>query len=361
MNSQKAKKIVILGSTGSIGTQTLNVIEKYLDKFQIVGLACVNNAKLIKQQGQRFNCENIFVASNGNFDKFFDECGNVDIVVSAISGFAGVEYSMKFLEKTKTMALANKETIVTFHRMFFEKASKMNVKIIPIDSENGTLYQLLNKYKNVNELIITASGGPFLKGVDKTKVKFTDAIKHPNWKMGEKVSIDSATMLNKGIELLEARRFFGMQNVSAIIQPQSIIHALLELNDNSIVGIFSKPDMSLHIAQAILDENEMDARVSEKLNLTHIKSLEFYNISQEQFPLFYLAKEIAEMHNSKSIAYNAADEACIDMFKNDKISLQKLEEMILYITKNAENKEIQNVIEMSEFHIHILNETKAMI
>jgi 1-deoxy-D-xylulose-5-phosphate reductoisomerase len=353
MESVYKKTIAILGSTGSIGTQTLEVIDKFKDKFDVVALACNSNSALLKQQGQKYGCKNLFCATEDDFEHFFDSLDDkIDIVVSALSGFDGVFYSMKFLEKARLMAIANKETIIIFHEEFFKKAKENDVKITPIDSENGVIYQMFNwcGAQNIKEIVITASGGPFFrKDIDKSKIKFSDALKHPNWKMGKKITIDSATMVNKGIEYLEAKRFFNFDKVSAIIQPQSVIHGFVKLVDNSMLSLLSKPNMQIHIANAIMDTKDA-TNVVDELDLIALKQLEFAEIDKTKFPLFYLAKDIADKKNSKTIVFNAVDEACIDLFERDKISFSQLEDIIINETEKALDVDLSNLLDVIDLH-----------
>lgn len=350
------QKIIILGSTGSIGTQTLKVIDKYSDKFEVIGLSCSSNLRLLQEQANKYGCKNIYckLEKSHDFERFFDNLENADIVVSAISGFEGARQSIKFLEKTKLMAIANKETIITCYDEFFKKAKDLNVKITPIDSENGSIYQLFRFFgrENIKKITITASGGAFFNRIDTSDVSFSDAVKHPNWNMGKKVTIDSATMFNKGIELIEAKRFFNFNNVEAVIQPQSVIHGLVTLLDNSMSCILSKPDMQLHIANSILDIKDSH-NVIEELDLTKLQKLEFFDIKESQFPLFFVAKNIIDLKNSKTICYNACDEACIDLFEKDKISFKKFQEIIANSTTDAENFELTNINDVEKYHNEI--------
>lgn len=361
LNKEK-KTIAILGSTGSIGTQTLQVVDKFKDRFEVVGLACNSNKKLLKEQGSLYGCDNLFCAREDDFERFFDKFKDkIDIVVSALSGFDGVFYSMKFLEKARLMAIANKETIIISHDEFFKKATKYDVKITPIDSENGVIYQMFNwcGRENVKEIIITASGGPFFrKEIDKSKIKFSDALKHPNWKMGKKITIDSATMLNKGIEYLEAKRFFNFDKVNAIIQPQSIIHGFVKLVDNSMLSLLSKPNMQIHIANAIMETKEAE-NIIEELDLVKLGNLEFAEIKEDKFPLFYLAKAISDDENSKTIVFNAADEVCIDLFEREKISFAQLEEIIIETTSNAININLSELSDVVDLHNSTYNLIKS--
>ena len=273
------KKITILGVTGSIGTQTLDVIRKDINNLSIVGISANTNFDKVIQVIEEFEPKYVAMMDEEAYLKLKRYCKDkkistevlqgieglnyistlpeVDIVVTSVVGMIGLVPTMKAIHSGKDIALANKETLVAAGALVMEAAKKNNVKILPVDSEHGAIFQCLqgNKLDAVNKIILTASGGPF-RGKNKeqlVEVKPDDALKHPKWNMGKKISIDSSTLMNKGLEVIEAHWLFGVayENIQVVVHPQSIIHSMVEYNDGSVIAQMSSTDMRLPIQYAI--------------------------------------------------------------------------------------------------------------
>ncbi len=266
----KKRKISILGSTGSIGTQALEVIEKLQDKFEIIALTGGSNIELLKQQAQKFRPKYICLGQKQKEDINIDGvkvlygsegleeiCSNKenDIILVAVSGKIGLKPTLKAIENRIDIALANKETLVMAGDIVMKKAKDYGVNIIPVDSEHCAIHQCIKNRSQVEKLIITASGGPFLhKTPDEIKsATVTQALAHPHWNMGKKITIDSATLMNKGLEVIEAHHLFNMDydNIEVVIHPQSIIHSAIECKDGSVIAQLGLPSMHIPIQYAI--------------------------------------------------------------------------------------------------------------
>lgn len=335
------KKILnIFGSTGSIGTQALDVIEKFPNKFEIKILCGGSNYKLLAEQIKKFqpktalvreeyleklknllpNHKNIYSLENFSFN--YEE--KVDISLIAISGFNGFHYSWEAAKFSKRLALANKESIICGGEIFLTHVKNHGTEIIPIDSEHNTIFQLIDNCKDhrqIDKIIITASGGPFL-GWEKEKLKNItpdQAASHPKWKMGKKISIDSATLMNKALELIECFYLFGTKNLEAIIHPQSIIHGILELKSGMMLAGMAQNDMRIHIAHSLLHPKNLHC-ITKKVNLFDLKKLEFYDINSSHFPFIKMAHQIIESYPHLSILFNALGEVAVDLFIHNKIS-----------------------------------------
>ena len=259
----KKRKISIIGSTGSIGTQALEVIEKLQDKFEIIALAGGNNAELLKEQAKKFKPKFIYAQKDIKIDgtkslKNLDEIAENqenDIILVACSGKIGLKPTLKAIENGIDIALANKETLVMAGDIVMKKAKENGVKIIPVDSEHCAIHQCIKDISQVEKLIITASGGPFLhKSIEEIKTATVkEALAHPRWNMGKKITVDSATLMNKGLEIIEAHHLFGMDydDIEVVIHPQSIVHSAIEYKDGSVIAQLGLPSMHIPIQYAI--------------------------------------------------------------------------------------------------------------
>ena len=304
------KKITILGSTGSIGFSALDVIYKNPERFQVVALAAGKNISLLKKQIEKFKPKVVSVSTKESALKlrealnakskvkiFYDEEGlkeiasfpSADIVISAISGSAGLIPTLAAIEAGKDIALANKETMVMAGEIVTKRAIKKGVKIIPVDSEHSAIFQCLegHKRRNLRRIILTASGGPFLNFTrnELKKVSLSQALRHPNWKMGKKITIDSASMMNKGLEMIEAKWLFNVEivDIDVLIHPQSIVHSLVEFIDGVLLAQMGVPDMKIPIAYALTYPERIHNDLP-SLNIAKTGNLEFFKPDIKKFP-----------------------------------------------------------------------------
>lgn len=341
----RKKRLAILGSTGSIGQNTLDVVRRFRDRYEVVGLAAGRNTGLLAEQIAEFGPETVAVETESHARELRKKLGRrkirivhgeegyeavaaarkADLVVSAITGIAGLKPTLAALKSGKDLALANKESMVVAGLLLRKLAARSGSRIIPIDSEHSGVFQCLrgNNKKRVKKIYLTASGGPFLRVpleelAGKTQA---EALKHPRWKMGQKVTIDSATMMNKGLELIEARWLFSLQpeQLAVLIHPQSIVHALVEFCDGSVLAQMSQTDMRIPIQYALSYPERWEAPLP-SLDLTEIKSLEFYPVDEQRFPLFGLARKALAAGLSFPVVLNAANEVAVQAFLEGKIA-----------------------------------------
>lgn len=331
--------VAILGSTGSIGQQTLSVIRRYPDRFRVRALVCGTNSELLLSQAEEFRPDFVGIA-NENQAKVLRglsygaqiEVGRdaqtiaaslpfVDVVVAAIVGLDGLRGVIAAIESGKNVALANKETLVACGQCVMSMARKRGVSILPIDSEHCAVWQCLQsgEKKEVSRIILTASGGPF-RGKDKEFLRGVTpemAIKHPNWNMGRKISVDSATMMNKGLELIEARWLFDCENVDYIIQPDSIIHSMVEYCDGAIIAQIASPTMEMPIQYALSYPERLPM---DGAKFDFSKSIRFEKPNEDVFPLPKLARESLKIGGTAPAILNAANEAAVKLFLDKKIA-----------------------------------------
>lgn len=336
-------KIAILGSTGSIGTQTLDIVRKNKD-LEVVGIAAGSNIAMLEEQIREFHPR---LAAVGNEEKAAQlrvrvkdtDCkvvGGMDgllelaamkesqILVTAIVGMIGIRPTIEGMKAGKDIALANKETLVTAGHIIMPLAKECGVRILPVDSEHSAIFQALNgeEHKTVDKLLITASGGPFRgkKTKDLEHIQVEDALKHPNWAMGQKITIDSATLVNKGLEVMEAKWLFGMDlnQIQVVVQPQSVIHSMVQFTDGSIIAQLGTPDMRLPIQYAIYGGTRryLDG---ERLDFAKLGSITFENPDMETFKGLPLAMEAARAGGSMPTVFNAANEKAVALFLQRKI------------------------------------------
>ncbi|MGB9892873.1 MAG: 1-deoxy-D-xylulose-5-phosphate reductoisomerase [Candidatus Saccharicenans sp.] len=353
------KKLVILGSTGSIGQNTLTVVRNFPDQFQILGLAAGRNIGLLAKQIEEFNPRLVTVEkkidaqrlsreiSRRNIkilygDQGYQEIasmGQADLVISAITGIAGLKPTLAALEAGKNLALANKESMVVAGALIRKVASQTGARIIPIDSEHSGIFQCLSgqKKKYVKRIFLTASGGPFFRVplanlADKT---CEEALQHPRWKMGQKITIDSATLMNKGLELIEARWLFKLepQQLEVLIHPQSVVHALVEFIDGSVLAQMSQTDMRIPIQFALTYPDRLEGSLT-PLDLIEIKDLEFYPVDSSRYPLFRLARQALEAGLSFPVVLNAANEVAVKAFLGKMIKFGQIFEVVDYCLQN---------------------------
>ncbi|MBU3159246.1 1-deoxy-D-xylulose-5-phosphate reductoisomerase [Clostridium frigoris] len=349
------KKLTILGVTGSIGTQTLDVIRSDIKNFIIIGISANTNYEGIIPIIEEFKPKYVAMMDEGASIKLKNYCGlkkytteilhgldglnyistlpEVDLVVTSVVGMIGLVPTIKAIDAGKDIALANKETLVVAGELVMEAAKKNNVSILPIDSEHGAIFQCLqgNKLENVNKIIITASGGPF-KGKNRKElidIRPEDAIKHPKWKMGKKISVDSSTLMNKGLEVIEAHFLFGVdyENIQVVVHPQSVIHSMVEYIDGSIIAQMSSTDMRLPIQYAI-NYPKRNSAVIDKLDFYNIGNLTFEKPDSDTFKCLKLALKAGKMGGNMPAIMNAANEVAVELFLEYKIKYLQIDEII---------------------------------
>ena len=373
----KAKNIAILGSTGSIGTQALDIIERFPDLFKASVLTANSNWELLASQALKFNPDEVVLANNDHYDKLKDALkhtdikvrggveslafaatgGNVDMALTALVGYSGMIPTIKAIEAGKTIALANKETLVVAGEIVTAKAAKHRVKILPVDSEHSAIFQCLQgeEHTAMKKILLTASGGPF-RTFSKERlqsVTVKDALKHPNWNMGAKVTIDSASMMNKGFEMIEAKWLFDCrpENIEIFVHPQSIVHSMVEFFDGSIKAQLGKPDMHLPIQYALGYPQRLSSPDNRFLNWSEISSLSFEKPDMEKFPLLAFAFKAIEKGGNMPCILNAANEIAVASFLKEKISFVMMPSLVDYIMNKVEfiqNPTIEDLIHTNQ-------------
>ena len=348
----RMKKIAVLGSTGSIGTQTLDIVRQN-DALEVAALAAGSNVALMEKQIREFSpriavmwsekaCKDLR-ARVADLDVKIG-CGmeglleiavmeETEVLVTAIVGMIGIRPTIAAIESGKTIALANKETLVTAGHIIMPLAEKKKVSILPVDSEHSAIFQSMNgePARRVQKILLTASGGPFRGKTARElrDMKVEDALKHPNWAMGRKITIDSATMVNKGLEVMEAKWLFGvgLDGIEVVVHPQSIIHSMVEYVDGAVMAQLGMPDMKLPIAYALFypDRRPMDGK---KVDFFELGSLTFEKPDLETFTGLKLAFEAAQRGGSMPTVYNAANEKAVSLFLERKIGFMQIPELI---------------------------------
>lgn len=359
----KKRKISIIGSTGSIGTQALEVIEKLQDKFEIIALAGGNNAELLKEQAEKFKPKFIYAQKDIKIDgtkslKNLDEIAENqenDIILVACSGKIGLKPTLKAIENGIDIALANKETLVMAGDIVMKKAKENGVKIIPVDSEHCAIHQCIKDISQVKKLIITASGGPFLhKSIEEIKTATVkEALAHPRWNMGRKITVDSATLMNKGLEIIEAHHLFGMDydDIEVVIHPQSIVHSAIEYKDGSVIAQLGLPSMHIPIQYAISYPERFEGIKSKSFSFSEIARLDFEKPDFEKFPTVKLAYKAGRMGGTATACLNAANEEAVFEFLDGKINLYQIYEITKEIFDNhklIQNPTIEEIFEVDE-------------
>jgi 1-deoxy-D-xylulose-5-phosphate reductoisomerase len=372
------KYISILGSTGSIGTQALDVVRGHSDKIKVAAISGNTNIELLRKQILEFNPDLCCVMDDNNaleLKKHLPphtrteivsgmegliaaaEYEKSQIIVTAVSGMIGLKPTVAAVKKGKTIALANKETLVTGGNYIMNLSKKYKAPIIPVDSEHSAIFQCLmaNENKAVNKIILTASGGPF-RGKDKEFLKIVtveDALKHPNWSMGKKITVDSATLMNKGLEVIEAKFLFGIdpEQIEVIVHPQSIIHSGVEFIDHSTLAQLGLPDMRIPIQFALFYPNRMENNYK-SLSLTDIGTLTFEKPDLKTFKCLSLAFEALKAGGTMPAVLNASNEACVKLFLDKKISfldIGNINEKVMLSHSPLEIDSIETILEAEEW------------
>jgi len=362
------KKVSVLGSTGSIGTNTLEVISRIAAEFVVIGLAGGSNIKLLREQVRRFNPKIVSLKNRADADRLRSDLDGLpirvvhgpegaeevarfeenDIVVAAITGIEGLRPTLAAVEKGVRVALANKEAMVVAGAILKSRAASSGAEIIPVDSEHSGIFQCLAKARkeDVRRAILTASGGPFFRTPlpeikDKT---ISEALSHPRWKMGRKVTVDSATLMNKGLELIEARWLFGLEptQLAILVHPQSIVHSLVEMRDGSMLAQLSVTDMRIPIQYALTYPERLDSGL-ESLELGRVGSLEFTEVDEARYPLIVFAKRALEAGKSLPVALNAANEVAVEAFLERRIGFTDIHSVVGEILGRHRISEVESL------------------
>lgn len=367
------KKIAILGSTGSIGTQTLEVVRENGD-IQVLGIAAGSNICLLEEQIREFHPRLAAVWSAEKAGELRTRIADTDtrvvsgmdgllevsimedteILVTAVVGMIGLRPTIEAIKAGKDIALANKETLVTAGHLIMPLAREHHVSILPVDSEHSAIFQSLqgNEKKKVHKILLTASGGPFRgkKEEELLEIRVEDALKHPNWAMGQKITIDSSTMVNKGLEVIEAKWLFGVDvdRVQVVVQPQSIIHSMVEYVDGAIMAELGTPDMKLPIQYALFYPDRYPVPGNKRLDLFEMAKLTFEEPDTETFTGLKLAFEAANAGGTMPTVFNAANEKAVSLFLDDQIRFLQIPEVIgaaMERHRTVENPDVAQILE----------------
>lgn len=367
------KKIAILGSTGSIGTQALEVIDKIKDDFEVIALSAGNNINLISKQIEKYRPQLVSVKTREdaeNLQKKYPSiqilCGdeglikiadltNLDIILVAVSGKIGLKPTIKAIQNKKNIALANKETLVMAGDIVMKLAKENNVKILPVDSEHSAIFQCINKREEVKHLIITSSGGPFRNSTieEMENANLDEALAHPRWNMGKKITVDSATLMNKGLEVIEAHHLFNFDydDIKVIVHPQSYIHSAVEYKDGSIIAQIGNPSMHIPIQYALTYPNRVEGIETESFDFIKAAKFEFYKPDTEKFPSLALAIKAGKLGGTYPVCMNAANEEAVFAFLDKKIKfldIYKITKQVFDSYESIENPTIDDIIEEDE-------------
>lgn len=372
------KKISILGSTGSIGTQALEVIEKLGDKFEIISLSAGGNIDLLNEQITKFHPKSVCVSKNADkvigCDKVLsgteglDEiCSNTenDIILVAVSGKIGLEPTITAIKNHINIALANKETLVMAGDIVMKLAKENGVDIVPVDSEHCAIHQCIKDIAQVSKLIITASGGPFLyKTIDDMKnATVEQALAHPRWNMGRKITVDSATLMNKGLEVIEAHHLFNMpyDKIDVVVHPQSIVHSAIEYVDGSVIAQLGLPSMHIPIQYAICYPERFEGIKSKSFSFSEIARLDFLAPDYDKFGFLNLAYSAGRTGGSATVALNAADEEAVFAFLDGRIKLFDIYEITEKIYSEHNVVKTPSIKEIFDIDKEVRIKTKELI
>ncbi len=376
------KKVSIWGATGSIGQQTLDVISHYRDCFDIVTLTAHQNIALAFEQAKQFHPRRVVITDQVEYKEWthrFEElhvellvgkeslidvagCDEAHLVVNALVGSVGLEATLKAIEAGKTIALANKEVLVMAGEIVMQEVAQRGVRLLPIDSEHSALFQCLQgeDRKSVRRLLLTASGGPFYNR-DKSemdRITVEEALNHPNWSMGKKVTIDSATLMNKGLEIIEARWLFDMDvsKIEVVIHPQSIIHSMVEFVDGSIKAQLGLPDMRTPISYALTYPERWTGHY-EWMDFTQMNQWTFLPPDPEKYPALRLAYDALKVGGTAPVVLNAADEIAVDLFLSGRIPFHHITQIIDTVLQHHEvivHPEFQEILNADQWTREII-------
>lgn len=369
------KRIAILGSTGSIGTQALSVIEKNMDKFDVCALAAHSNVGLMYKQVKKFRPSKAILFDEGAAEQLrrllkkdskveilggskaiedISSDKSIDVLLIAVTGIAGFIFVINALRNGLCVALANKESLVVGGRFITDELKKGRGKIIPVDSEHSAIFQLLSisDRDSVSRVILTATGGPFrgksLSQIENAKIE--DVLRHPRWRMGKKVSVDSATMVNKAFEMIEAKWLFGFgaNSIRVVIHPQALVHSLIQLKDGSYLAHIGPTDMRIPIAYALSYPDRLE-NVMKTAQLSDLEDITFEKVRPPFDRPLRIAKNIIEQEDDTGIVFNAADEVAVESFLKGRISFGDIGRVIDYSLKHFKTTGIKSVSDVLEF------------
>lgn len=376
------RKIAILGSTGSIGTQTLDVVREHGD-IEVVALSCGSNIRLVEEQVREFKPKLVSVWDEKDAISLRTALSDIDvkvssgmeglievsvfeeseILVTAIVGMLGIRPTIEAIKARKNIALANKETLVTAGHIIMPLAKEYGVKILPVDSEHSAIFQSLqgNENNKISKILLTASGGPFRgRKLDELKnIQVEDALKHPNWTMGRKITIDSSTLVNKGLEIIEAKWLFNvdLDQICVVVHPQSVIHSAVEYEDGAVIAQLGTPDMRLPIQYALYYP-ERKTLSGERLNLFELSSMTFEKPDTQTFVGLKLAMEAGRKGGNLTTAFNAANEKAVAMFLDRKITYLQITEIIEAAMGNCsfiENPDVEEILKTEQEVYEFIN------
>ena len=376
------KNIAIFGSTGSIGTSTLNVVRENKDLFNVVTLVAGKNISKLIEQIDEFKPKNIYIIDKKNADiiekKYpnlniyygkdgLEEISNLidfDISVSALVGIAGLKPTYNMIKNGKTVALANKEVLVTGGNLIMQTAKKSGAKLLTVDSEHSAIMQCLNGEEEnpIDKILLTASGGPFFDKAITDEITVEEALSHPTWNMGKKVTIDSSTMINKGFEVIEAKWLFDVDpnQIEVVVHRKSLVHSMVQFKDGTIMANIGPKSMQIPIAYALNYPKRLNNNI-EKLNLFKISELKFEKPDLDKFKCLKLAYTAIEKGHCYQVILNAADEILVDAFINKKIKYTQIPLGIEKLINMYEERELKDIDEILEFDKEVKIKTKEMI
>lgn len=379
MNSNK-RKISIIGSTGSIGRQALEVIEKLQDKFEIIALTGGANVELLREQALKFKPKYVCVGNSkgekldiAGVKTFYGQegleeiCSNKenDIILVSVSGKVGLRPTLTAIDNGIDIALANKETLVMAGDIVIPRAKEKGVNIIPVDSEHCAIHQCIKDISQVDKLIITASGGPFLhKTIDDMKnATVAQALNHPRWSMGKKITVDSATLMNKGLEIIEAHHLFNMpyEKIDVVVHPQSIVHSAIEYVDGSVIAQLGLPSMHIPIQYAITYPERFEGIKSKSFSFADIARLDFEKPDFEKFPSVKMAYEAGKIGGSATVCMNAANEEAVFAFLEDKIKLYEIYQITSKMMEQHHLVKTPSIDEIFEIDKEVRVKTRELI
>lgn len=376
------KRIAIFGSTGSIGTSTINVIKNNLELFQITTLVAGNNIDLLIKQILEFRPKHVYIKSEENFNKLKSKFPDLDIYygldglkqisnltdydigVSALVGISGLEPTYNMIRNGKIVALANKEVLVTGGELIVKTAKENKATLLTIDSEHSAIMQCLNGENNnqIDKILLTASGGPFFDKEINDNITVSDALNHPTWNMGKKVTIDSSTMMNKGFEVIEAKWLFDVEpeKIQVVVHKKSLVHSMVQFVDGTIMANIGPKSMEIPIAYALNYPNRLKNNI-EKLDLFKIKSLEFEQPNLDKFKCLKLAYEAIKRGHGFQVVLNAADEVLVNAFLEGKIKYTDIPNLIEVVMNNHRLVKLNTIEEILSLDEFVKKETKKLI
>lgn len=376
------KKIAIFGSTGSIGESTLQIIRENPDLFEVVTLVAGKNIKKLIEQIKEFKPQNVYIISKENAEILRETFKNInifcgdggmeeiskltdfDISISALVGIAGLRPTYNMIKNGKTVALANKEVLVAGGELIMKTAKENNSKLLTVDSEHSAIMQCLNGEENnkIDKILLTASGGPFFDKEISDKITVEDALNHPTWNMGPKVTIDSSTMMNKGFEIIEAKWLFNVEpnQIEVVVHRKSLVHSMVQFKDGTIMANIGPKSMQIPIAYALNFPNRLENNI-EKLDLFEIVDLKFEKPDLKKFKCLKLAYDAIEKGHSFQVVLNAANEVLVDSFLNKKIKYTDIPNMLEKVMNMYEKRELKTVEDILEFDKEVKEKTRELI